>query len=81
MIIYELIDMASSREHGGVITNSIITLDKNQVDMYIAEYTAKAKELDLGDPVEESNSDTYYSVTYEFDPDNFMQLIVKKHNI
>lgn len=81
MIIYELIYFTGSREHGGVVTNSIITLDKNQVDKYISEYANKAQELNLGNPIAESNSDECYSTTYEFDPDNFMQLIVKKHNI
>lgn len=81
MIIYELIYFTSSKEHGGVVTNSIITLDKNQVDKYISEYANKAQKLNLGNPIAESNSDECYSITYELDPDNFMQLIVKKHNI
>lgn len=81
MIIYELIYFTSSLEHGGIVTDSVITLDKNQANKYIKEYVHKAQELNSGKFIAESNSDDCYSITYEFDSDNFMQLIVKNHNI
>ena len=81
MTIYELIYLTSSLEHGGIVTDSVITSDKNQANKYIKEYVNKAQELNLGESIAESNSDNCYSITYEFGPDNFMQLIVKNHNI
>ena len=81
MIIYEIIDFAQSREHGGAISKSLLTLNLEEVEKYIHEFKSRALELNLGSPIAEQNSALEYEIVYEFDPDNFMHLIVKTHNI
>ena len=81
MIIYEIIDFSQSREHGGAISKSLLTLNLEEVEKYINEFKSRALELNLGSPIAEQNSALEYEIVYELDPDNFMHLIVKTHNI